>query len=145
MLKPEMLRKAQFKNTWYIHDIYHIYAWYMPYIYQVQRSLSFASFQRSNQCWMNCEYMYAAWSFRTTTRLHSKGMIYCQTGYTRYISGIYHVYTMHIPCEGSLQACLVAHPRLEASDRDFRRSFSVLATERSPTRGWGRPKFHNQC
>ncbi len=36
---------------------------------------------------------------------------------------------MHIPCEDRLQARLVAYPRLEASDRDFRRSFSVLATE----------------
>ncbi len=64
--------------------------------------------------------------------------------YTRYVYGIYHVYTMNIPCDGDLQARLVARPRLEASDRDFRRSFSVLATERSPTRGWGCPKFHNQ-
>ncbi len=23
---------------------------------------------------------------------------YCQTGYSRYIPGIYHVYSMHIPC-----------------------------------------------
>ncbi len=88
--------------------------------------------------------MYAALHFRTTTGQHSKGMIYCQTGYTRYIHGIYHVYTAHIPCDGHLRARLVAHPRLEASDRDFRRSFSVLATERPPMRGWGRPKFHNQ-
>jgi hypothetical protein len=150
MLKQEILRKhnspskLHIKNTWYIHDIYQLYAWYMPYVYQVQRSLSFASFQRSNQCGMNCKYIYAAWRFRTTTRSHSKGMIYCQTGYTRYIYGIYHVYAMHIPCDGHLRASLVAHPRLEASDRDFRRSFSVLATERSPTRGWGRPKFDNQ-
>jgi hypothetical protein len=71
-------------------------------------------------------------------------MIYCQTGYTRYIPGIYQVYTMHILCEGHLRALLVAHPRLEASDLDFRRSLSVLATERQPTRGWGGPKFHNQ-
>ena len=27
---------------------------------------------------------------------------------------------------------------------DFLRIFSVLATERLPTRGWGLPKFHNQ-
>jgi hypothetical protein len=27
---------------------------------------------------------------------------------------------------------------------DGNASFSVLATERPPTRGWGRPKFHNQ-
>ncbi len=53
----------------------------MPYIYQVQRSLSFASFQRSSQCWINWKYMYTAWRFKTTTRQHSKGMIYCQTGY----------------------------------------------------------------
>jgi hypothetical protein len=37
-------------------------------------------------------------------------MIYCQTGHTRYIPCIYHVYAMHIPCEGHLQAFLVAHP-----------------------------------
>ena len=60
--------------------------------------------------------------------------------YSRYIPCIYHAYS----CNGHLRARLVAQPRLEASDRDFRRSFSVLATERSPTRGWGRPKFHNQ-
>ncbi len=47
-----------------------------------------------------------------------------------YIHGIYHVYNMHIQCDGHLRARLVAHPRLEASDRDFRRSFSVLAHTR---------------
>ena len=62
----------------------------------------------------------------------------------QYILGIYMVYTMHIPCGSHVLAFLVAHPRLEASDRDFRRIFSVLDTERPPTRGWGRPKFHNQ-
>ncbi len=76
-------------------------------------------------------------------------MIYFWTGYTRDIQGIYHVYTRHIPYEGHLQARLVAHPRLEASDLDFLRifsDFSVLATERPPTRGWpgGSPKFHSQ-
>ncbi len=60
------------------------------------------------------------------------------------IPGIYQVYTMHIPCESHVLAFLFAHPRLEASDLDFLRIFSVLATERPPTRGWGRPKFHNQ-
>ena len=59
------------------------------------------------------------------------------TVYPWYIPCIYHAYS----CNGHLRARLVAQPRLEASDRDFRRSFSVLATERSPTRGWGRPKF----
>jgi hypothetical protein len=98
----------------------------------------------SNQCCMNWKYMCAAWRFRITTWLHWKGMIYCQTGYTRYIPGICHVYTMHIPCEGHFLAFLVAHPRLEASDLDFLRIFSILATERPPTRGWGRPKFHSQ-
>ncbi len=142
-LKYNSPSKLHIKYTWYIHDIYQVYAWYMPYIYQVQRSSSFASFQRSNPCWMNCKYMYAAWRFRTTTGSHSKGMIYYQTGYTRYNPCIYHVYTMHMPCEGSFLSRLVAHPRLEASDRDFRQRFSVLATERPPTRGWGRPKFHN--
>ncbi len=59
-------------------------------------------------------------------------MIYhdCQTGYTTDIPGIYHVYTGHIPYEGHLRARLVAHPRLEASDLEFLRIFSVLATER---------------
>ncbi len=66
--------------------------------------------------------------------MHSKGMIYCQTGYARYIPGICHVYTMHIPCEGHFRAFLVAHPRLEASDRDFLRIFSVLATEAAHAR-----------
>ncbi len=42
------------------------------------------------------------WCFRTTTQLHSKGMIYSQTGYTRYIPGIYHIYTTHIPCKTHL-------------------------------------------
>ncbi len=55
-------------------------------------------------------------------------MIYCQTRYTRYnelyyIHGIYHVYTMHMPWDGHLLARLVAHPRLEASNRDFRGAF----------------------
>ncbi len=63
---------------------------------------------------------------------------------TRDIPCIYHVYTRHIPYEGHLRAHLVAHPRLEASDRDFLRIFSVLATKRPPTRGWGRLKFHSQ-
>ena len=31
---------------------------------------------------------------------------------------IYQVYTGHIPCESQVRAFLVAHPRLEASDRD---------------------------
>ena len=64
----------------------------------------------------------------------------------RQSASIYHVYTMHIPWDGHLRARLVAQPRLEASDRDFRRSNSVFATERSPTRGGaaGTPKFHNQ-
>jgi hypothetical protein len=57
---------------------------------------------------------------------------------------ICYVYSKHIPCKGPLLASLVPHPRLKASDRDIRRIFSVLATERQPTRGWGRPKFHNQ-
>jgi hypothetical protein len=66
------------------------------------------------------------------------------------IPSIYQVNTMHIPCKSHLQAFLVAHQRLpvdesvEDSDWDFTRIFSVLATERPPTRGWGRPKFNNQ-
>ncbi len=60
--------------------------------------------------------------------------------YTRYIPGIYYTYT----CSGHLRARLVAHASLAASVRDFPRIFSVLATERPPTRGWGRPKFQNQ-
>jgi hypothetical protein len=41
MLKQEMIRKRNspsklhIKNTLYIHDIYQVYAWYIPYIYQV--------------------------------------------------------------------------------------------------------------
>jgi hypothetical protein len=54
------------------------------------------------------------------------------------------VYPWYIPCEIHVLAFLVAHPRLEASDQDFLQIFSVLDTDRPPTRGWGRPKFHNQ-
>ncbi len=41
--------------------------------------------------------MFAAWCFRITILQHSKGMIYCQTGYTKCITGIpciYYAYTM---------------------------------------------------
>jgi hypothetical protein len=83
--------------------------------------------------------MYTAWHFRTQTQLYPKVTVLLQDRiyqvYTRYIPGI--------PCENHVLAFLVAHPRLEASDRDFPRIFSVLATDRPPTRGWGRPKFHN--
>jgi hypothetical protein len=40
MLKEGMIEKRNypsnlhFKNTLYIHGIYQVYAWYMPYIYQ---------------------------------------------------------------------------------------------------------------
>jgi hypothetical protein len=57
---------------------------------------------------------------------------------------IFHVipiYSWYIPCEIHVWAFFVAHPRLEASDRDFLRIFSVLDTDRQPTPGWGRPKF----
>ncbi len=60
--------------------------------------------------------------------------------YTRYILYIYHA---KVTCY-KLLASLVAHARLAASDRDFPRIFSVLATERPPTLGWGCPKFQNQ-
>ena len=69
-----------------------------------------------------------------------KIMFHFKTGYTMYIP----VYLWYIPCEIHVLAFLVAHPRLEASDRDFIQIFSVLDTDRPSTRGWGRPKFHNQ-
>jgi hypothetical protein len=65
----------------------------------------------------------------------------------RYIPCIYYAYMYILRIYHLKVACLallVIHPRLEASDWDFRRSFSVLATERPPTRGWGCPQFHNQ-
>ncbi len=40
------------------------------------------------------------------------------------------VYPWYITCEIHVRAFLVAHPRLEASDRDFLRIFSVLDTDR---------------
>ena len=39
---------------------------------------------------------------------------------------------------------LVFQARRAASDLDFLRIRSVLATERPPTRGWGLPKFHSR-
>ncbi len=53
-------------------------------------------------------------------------MIYCQTGYTRDIPWILHLYTRYIPCEGHSRARFVAHPRLEALDREFLQIFSVF-------------------
>ena len=89
---------------------------------------------------MNGKYMCAAWHFRTTTQLHSKGMIYCRTGYTRYIPGIYQVYTRYRlwiynvkdtswPSELPISAW-----NLEAWDRDFLWIFSVLAREAAHSR-----------
>jgi hypothetical protein len=46
---------------------------------------------------------------------------------------------------GRFQAFLVFQARRAASDLDFLRIHSVLATERPPTRGWGLPKFHSQA
>jgi hypothetical protein len=60
--------------------------------------------------------------------------------YSIYIPCIFHVYSSHL----IVLARFVAHARLAASDRNFLWIFSVLATERLPTRGWGRPKFHSQ-
>ena len=62
--------------------------------------------------------------------------------YFRYIPCIYHAYTMRRSLASPLSCPSALGP--EASDRDFHQSFSVLATERPPIRGWGRPKFHNQ-
>ncbi len=69
-------------NTWYIHAIYQVYILYMLYIL----GLVISSKLSKNQSMLDeLEiHLYAAWRFRTTTRLHSKGMINCQTGYTRY-------------------------------------------------------------
>ena len=39
---------------------------------------------------------------------------------------------MHIPCGSHVRAFLVAHPRLEASDRDFLRIFSVFGHREAP-------------
>ena len=141
ILKQEILGKhnspsnLQIKNTWYIHDIYQGYAWYMPY--------KFCKLSKKQSMLDELEIYVCSMAFQDNYSIALKMHDLLSSGYTRYIPGIYHVYTMHIPCEGSLRACLVAHPRLEASDLDFRRSFSVFATERPPTRGWGRPKFHN--
>ncbi len=57
-----------------------------------------------------------------------------------YIPCIFHVYSSHL----IVLARFVDHARLAASDRDFLLIFLVLVTERPPTRGWGRPKFHSQ-
>ncbi len=94
---------------------------------------------------MNWKYFYAAWIFQDNYLIALKrhdllsDRIYKE--YTRYIPYTYQAYTMR---RYHLLARLVANPHLEASDRDFLRIFSVLGTERPPTRGWGRVKFHSQ-
>ncbi len=72
----------------------------MPYIYQVQRSLSFASFQRSNQCWMNWKYMYALCgmafqgNYSIALKRHDLLSDRIYKVYSRYIPYIYCAYTM---------------------------------------------------
>ena len=46
---------------------------------------------------------------------------------------------------GCFLAFLVFQARWAASDLDFLRIRSVLATDRLPTRGWGLPQFHSQA
>ena len=48
--------------------------------------------------------MYAAWHFRTQTQLYPKVMFYYKTGYTRYITGIFQVYSMQ-KSRASLLSC----------------------------------------
>ena len=65
------------------------------------------------------------------------------------LTGIYQVYTKyiylyHITYGAILRAFLVSQARLDVSGQDFLRIRSVLATEGSPTLGWGLPKFHIQ-
>ncbi len=60
-------------------------------------------------------------------------------GYTRYIPCIYQTYTIRRSLASPLSC-----PSALGSLRPRLLIFSVLATERPPTRGWGRPKFHSQ-
>ncbi len=120
--------------TRYILDLYMVYYIHIPEL------VLFKFCQLSKKQWMLEE---VEMHVHTSGHKHNRTQKSCFT--TRQdIPGIYQVYTMHIPCKSHMQAFLVAHLHLEASDRDFLRIFSVLATERPPTLGWGRPKFHNQ-
>ena len=74
----------------------------------------------------------------------SKRIFYSAWMSDRYIPGVYQVYTYHITYAAILLAFLVSQARPDVSDLDFLRISSVLATESSPTLGWGLPKFHIQ-
>ncbi len=53
------------------------------------------------------------------------------------MQGLYQAYTYHISCAAILLAFLVSQERLDASDLDLLRIFSVLDTESPPTLGPG--------
>jgi hypothetical protein len=60
---------------------------------------------------------------------------------------IYHVYTMYTPCiyQSLDSPGPLCCPRSFGSiGPGLASDLLVLATERPPTRGWGRPKFHSQ-
>ncbi len=74
------------------------------------------------------------------TQLYPKGMFYYKTRYTKYKPGIDYAYTMRKSC-----ASLLSGPSaLGSLGPGLPSDLLNLATDRLPTRGWGRPKFHNQ-
>ena len=125
---------------------WHILGIYIRYPVHILCLVIFKFRQLSKEQWMLEEVgmHICSMAFQGTNAFVPKSHVLLQDRIYQVYTWIYQVYTRHIPCESQVRAFLVAHPRLEASDRDFLRIFSVLATERPPTRGWGRPKFHNQ-
>ena len=134
--------------TSYIPDIFIVYTtWYiLRYPVHILCLVIFKFRQLSKEQWMLEEVgmHICSMAFQGTNAFVPKSHVLLQDRLYQVYTWIYQVYTRHIPCESQVRAFLVAHQRLEASDWDFLRIFSVLATERQPTRGWGRPKFHNQ-
>ncbi len=69
-------------------------------------------------------------------------MIGISSVYVRYMHVIY-LQLDSSSSAGCFLAFLVFQARRAASDLDFVRIRSVLATDRLPTRGWGLPKLHS--
>ncbi len=58
--------------------------------------------------------------------------------------GMYQVYTYHGASAEHFRARFVSQPLSEASDLDALRIRCVLATDRPPLQGWGRPNAQSQ-